>query len=154
MGAPVTKRLERAEAVAPMHDLVENEADTRPAVRTATADGSNFANTLLMVGWDERGGTNDHVVPPRVDPPDLTAPTGELGFQFDRAGVRIPTLAVSANIDAQTVVTDTYRNTSLIQTLHKRWNLGPPLTRRDATAPDIAPVLTRSTPRPKRTGPT
>ena len=59
MGAPVTKRLERAEAVAPMHDLVDNEADTRPPVRTATADGSNLANTLLMVGWDERGGTYD-----------------------------------------------------------------------------------------------
>jgi phospholipase C len=119
------------------------------AVRTATADGSNFANTLLMVGWDEHGGTFDHVVPPRVDPPDLATPTGELGFQFDRAGVRIPTLAVSAYIDAQTVVTDSYRNTSMIRTLRERWNLGPPLTRRDATAPDIAPVLTRSTPRPQ-----
>ena len=123
------------------------------AVRTASGDGSNFANTLLMVGWDEHGGTFDHVVPPRVDPPDRAAPTGELGFSFDRAGVRIPTLAVSAYIDAQTVVTDSYRNTSMIRTLRERWNLGPPLTRRDATAPDIAPVLTRSAPRPQEDWP-
>jgi len=61
------------------------------------------------------------------------------------------TMAGVANTAA--VVTDTYRNTSLIRTLRERWNLAPPLTRRDATAPDIAPVLTRSTPRPKRTGP-
>jgi hypothetical protein len=56
---------------------------------------------------------------------------------------------VSAHIDAQTVVTDSYRNTSMIRTLRERWNLGPPLTQRDATAPDIAPVLTRTTPRPQ-----
>jgi phospholipase C len=105
-----------------------------------------------MVGWDEHGGTYDHVVPPRVDPPDPAAPVGQLGFGFDRAGVRIPTVAVSAYVDAATVVTDPYRNTSMIRTLRERWNLGPPLTRRDATAADIAPVLTRPTPRPRRTG--
>lgn len=114
---------------------------------SSTLEGSNFANTLLMVGWDEHGGTYDHVVPPRVDPPDPAAPVGQLGFGFDRAGVRIPTVAVSAYVDAATVVTDPYRNTSMIRTLRERWNLGPPLTRRDATAADIAPVLTRPTPR-------
>jgi phospholipase C len=61
---------------------------------------------------------------------------------------RIPTLAVSAYIDPATVVTGEYRNTSLIATLRERWPLGPPLTARDATAPDVAPVLARSTPRP------
>ena len=40
-----------------------------------------------------------------------------------------------------------YRNTSLIRTLRERFSLGPPLTGRDAIAADIAPVLTRSTPR-------
>jgi phospholipase C len=71
-----------------------------------------------------------------------------MGFRFDRAGVRIPTLAVSAYIDPQTVITSGYRNTSLIATLRTRWKLGPPLTARDATAPSITPVLTRATPRP------
>jgi hypothetical protein len=61
--------------------------------------------------------------------------------------IRIPTLAVSAYIDPSTVVTSGYRNTSLIRTLRERWPLGPPLTARDATAPDIAAVLTRATPR-------
>ena len=124
------------------------------AVRASTSDGSSFANTLLMVGWDEHGGNYDHAVPPRVDPPDPTAPAGQMGFRFDRVGVRIPTLAVSAYIDAKTVVTDPYRNTSMIRTLRERWNLDPPLTARDATAPDIAPVLTRSTGGRKRIGPT
>ena len=118
------------------------------AVRaSATAGGSNFANTLFMVAFDEHGGTFDHVVPPRVDPPDPAAPAGQMGFRFDRAGIRIPTLAVSAYIDPQTVINSGYRNTSLIATLRDRWDLGPPLTARDATAPSIAPVLTRATPR-------
>jgi phospholipase C len=76
-----------------------------------------------------------------------------MGFRFDRSGVRIPTLAVSAYIDPRTVVTGEYRNTSLIRTLRERFSLGPPLTGRDAVAADIAPVLTRSTPRPQEDWP-
>ena len=71
----------------------------------------------------------------------------------DRAGIRIPTLAVSAYIDPGTVVTSEYRNISLIRTLRERWPLGPPLTARDVTAADIAPVLARSTPRPQEDWP-
>ncbi|MEU9134842.1 alkaline phosphatase family protein [Streptomyces sp. NPDC048404] len=118
------------------------------AVRASSnTEGSHFANTLFLVAFDEHGGTYDHVPPPRVDPPDPAGPAGQMGFRFDRAGIRIPTLAVSAYIDPRTVVSDPYRNTSLITTLRDRWPLGPPLTARDATAPGIAPVLTRTTPR-------
>ena len=38
-----------------------------------------------------------------------------------------------------------YRNTSLIRTPRERWPSDRPLTGRDATAADIAPVLTRAT---------
>ncbi len=115
--------------------------------RSSTAGGSNFANTLFLVAFDEHGGTYDHVPPPRVPPPNPTAPTGQMGFRFDRSGIRIPTLAISAYIDPRTVVTGEYRNTSLIRTLRERFCLGPPLTGRDAVAADIAPILTRDTPR-------
>ncbi|MER5380114.1 alkaline phosphatase family protein [Streptomyces sp. NPDC002688] len=124
------------------------------AVRASSSTGgSHFANTLFLVAFDEHGGTYDHVPPPRVDPPDPTAPAGQMGFRFDRAGVRIPTLAVSAYIDPRTVMSGPYRNTSLIATLRDRWPLGPPLTARDATAPSVAPVLTRATPRPQEDWP-
>jgi phospholipase C len=117
------------------------------AVRTSSSgeDRSNFANTLLLVGFDAHGGTYDHVVPPRVHPPDARA--GQMGFRFDRAGLRVPAVAVSAYIEPRTVVTTEYGNTSIIRTLRGRWPLGPPLTARDATASDIAPILARSTPR-------
>jgi phospholipase C len=120
------------------------------AIRASKApSGSNFANTLFLVAFDEHGGTYDHVPPPKAPPPDPDAPAGQMGFRFDRSGIRIPTLAVSAYIDPRTVVNDEYRNTSLIRTLRERFSLGPPLTGRDAIAADIAPVLTRDTPRPQ-----
>jgi phospholipase C len=118
------------------------------AVRTSsTPDGSNFANTLLLVAFDEHGGTYDHIPPPPAPPPDPASPAGQMGFRFDRSGIRIPTLAISAYIDPRTVINAEYGNTSLIRTLRERWPLGAPLTARDATARDIGPILTRETPR-------
>jgi len=120
---------------------------------SSTPGGSNFANTLFMVSFDEHGGNYDHVPPPRVPSPDPAAPAGQMGFRFDRSGIRIPTLAVSAYIEPRTVVNAEYRNTSVIRTLRERWSLGGPLTGRDAIAADIAPVLGRETPRPQEDWP-
>ncbi len=110
---------------------------------------SNWANTLLLVTFDEHGGIFDHVPPPKVPPPE--APTGkeEEGFRFDRSGVRVPAIAISAWVDEGTVVNEEYRHTSVVRTLRERWALGDPLTQRDASARDIAPVLSRTAPRPR-----
>jgi phospholipase C len=119
------------------------------AVRTSSsASGSNYLNTLLLVTFDEAGGTYDHVAPPAAPPPDSSAPPGQMGFTFDRSGQRVPAIAISAWIPAQRVVSEEYRHTSLIRTLRERWSLGPPLTARDAVAADIAPILSLDTPRP------
>jgi phospholipase C len=41
------------------------------AYRSATsASGANVWNTALLIGWDEPGGTYDHVAPGPVPPPD------------------------------------------------------------------------------------
>jgi phospholipase C len=115
---------------------------------SATPGGSNFCNTLLMVNFDEHGGTYDHIPPPPVPPPVPSAPAGQMGFAFDRSGVRVPAIAISAWIPERVVVTSDYRNTSVLRTLRERWRLGDPLTARDAVAPDIAPVLSLAAPRP------
>jgi phospholipase C len=118
------------------------------AVRTSTsAGGSNVYNTLLMINFDEHGGTYDHVAPPPVPSPDPAAPAGQYGFTFDRSGVRVPAIAISPWIPQRTVVNDEYRHTSLVRTLRERWSLGAPLTARDASAPDLAALLSLDTPR-------
>jgi len=118
------------------------------AVRSSSSDrGSNAFNTLLMVNFDEHGGTYDHVVPPLVPPPDPSAPVGQMGFSFKRSGIRVPAVAISPWIAERTVVNDEYRHTSVIRTLRERWSLGAPLTGRDAIARDIDPVLSLTDPR-------
>ena len=70
--------------------------DIYDAIRTsATPDGSNAINTLLLITFDEHGGCYDHVPPPMATPPD-NAGAGEMGFEFDRLGCRVPAIAVSA----------------------------------------------------------
>ena len=117
-------------------------AQVYDAIRSSNSStGSNYLNTLLLVTFDEAGGTYDHVPPPSAPPPTASAPPGQMGFTFDRLGVRVPAIAISAWIPEQRVVTDEYRHTSLIRTLRERWSLGAPLTARDASALDIAPIL-------------
>jgi phospholipase C len=100
-----------------------------------------------MVTFDEHGGTYDHVPPPPVAPPDPAAPAGQMGFAFDRSGLRVPAIAISAWIPERTVVHDEYRHTSVIRTLRDRWQLGAPLTARDGAARGIAPLLSLEIPR-------
>ncbi len=118
------------------------------AVRSADASaGSNALNTLLFVGFDEPGGTYDHVAPGAVPPPDPGAPPGQFGFAFDRSGYRVPAVIVSPWIEEGSVYTDEYRHTSMLATLREVWDLGPPFTARDASARTFHQLLRRATPR-------
>jgi phospholipase C len=116
----------------------------------ALRNGPRWNQTLLIVTYDEHGGCYDHVAPPtNAVPPD--ASIGEFGFDFKRFGPRVPTLLVSPLIAAGTVFrvpagSVPLDHTSILKTVERRWNL-PPLTARDAAAPDAAAVLTLTQPR-------
>ncbi len=135
---PPSSLLGGEDLLARIYDAVRNSASER---------GSNAWNTLLLITFDEHGGTYDHVPPPLVPAPVSGAPPGQLGFGFDRSGLRVPAIAVSPWIPARTVVTSQYRHTSVITTLRRRWRLGDPMTGRDTVAADIAPVLSLEVPR-------
>ncbi len=107
--------------------------------------GVNVWNTALLIGWDEPGGTYDHVPPGPVPPPDKSAAPGELGFRFERSGYRVPAILVSPWVEPGSVYNEEYRHTSLIATLRKVWGLGEPLTERDAIGAHLRPVV-----RPRR----
>jgi phospholipase C len=102
---------------------------------------------LLIVIFDEHGGLYDHVPPPAAVPPSRESTTP---FNFDRYGVRVPAVIVSPYIEKGLVfrppAQTPFDHTSVIATLRKRFALGPPLTARDAAAPDLAAALTLSEP--------
>jgi phospholipase C len=124
------------------------------AYRSATSHtGANIWNTALLIGWDEPGGTYDHVPPGPVPPPDPDAPAGEFGFTFDRSGYRVPAIIVSPWVESGSVYNEEYRHTSLIATLRKVWSLGEPLTGRDAIARTFEKVFTLDQPRDPSTWP-
>jgi phospholipase C len=119
-------------------------------VYEAVRNGPGWAQTLLVITYDEHGGCYDHVPPPAgATPPDNTA--GEFSFDFTRFGVRVPTVLISPLIAPGIV----YRapdggtpldHTSVLKTVQQRWGL-PALTKRDAAAPSVASVLTLAEPR-------
>jgi phospholipase C len=133
----------------PNYDVALGEQfihDVYEAVRT----GPGWAQTLLVVTYDEHGGCYDHVPPPSgAVPPDNSA--GEFGFDFTRFGVRVPAVLVSPLIEAGTVFRapaggPPLDHTSILKTIQERWGL-PSLTARDAAAPGFGDVLTLATPR-------
>jgi phospholipase C len=124
------------------------------AIKTAdSTDGSNAYNTTFFIGWDEPGGTYDHLPPGPVPPPDSTASPGQCDFKFDRSGYRVPAIIVSPWIEEGTVVNDEYRHTSTLATLRKVWGLGAAFTARDAAARAFDHLLSRDTPRDPATWP-
>ena len=115
--------------------------------------GTTVWNTALLIGWDEPGGTYDHVPPPAVPSPDKASSPGEFGFGFDRSGYRTPAVIVSPWVAEGEVFTEEHRHTSLIATLREQWGLGDPLTARDAAARTFSSVFTLDTPRDPKTWP-
>jgi phospholipase C len=120
--------------------------------RSESPKGSNAMNTLLLITFDEHGGTYDHVVPPTATPPTVDAEPGEMGFTFDRLGCRVPAIAVSAYTRGNTIIHDEMHHGSVAATLARLHGLRP-LTRRDAGANDLFSVVNLQEPRDPRTWP-
>jgi len=122
------------------------------AVRTSnSAQGNNWSNTLLIITHDEHGGCFDHVPPPPAVPPGGFS-RQEDGFQFDRLGVRVPMVMVSAYVAPGTIVNAPFDHTAFSKTMSTRWSV-PTLTARDAAAPDFSQVFTSGRSRPASTWP-
>lgn len=122
------------------------------AIRASAADGSNALNTMLLITFDEHGGTYDHVPPPRAQPPDGGEP-GEMGFRFTRLGCRVPAIAVSAWTRRNTIIHDEMHHGSLAATLSRLHGLAP-LTRRDEEATPIFNAVNLDQARDPSTWPT
>lgn len=149
MHPPLTFTI-KGETIDPIYDTRAGEVllhDVYSAIRDSESPtGSNAMNTTLLVTFDEHGGTYDHVPPPAAVPPQDLGDT-ECGFPFDRLGVRVPTIAISAHTRAGTVINEEMHHGAVIATLCRKHGLEP-LTARDESARDIANAFNLSTPRP------
>jgi phospholipase C len=141
----------------PPHNILAGEqlvADTYNALR----QGPGWERTLFVITFDEHGGCYDHSPPPKAVPP---GPPYTAGFTYDRYGVRVPAVVISPYVPAGSIVRPPaplpdkpaypFDHTSLIATLQRRFDLGPPMTLRVASAPDLSSAL--SLERPDNKGP-
>lgn len=139
----------------PPHDIALGE-QLIAAVYNALRASPAWPRTLLIVTYDEHGGCYDHAPPPAAPPPGplATARAAVGQFTFDRYGVRVPAVLASPWIAPGTILRSAadglpadgppypFDHTTIIATLRARFDLGPPLTGRDAAAPSVEAALT------------
>jgi phospholipase C len=101
---------------------------------------------VLVVTFDEHGGFFDHVAPPPAPPPGDGAIDHTHDFQFDRLGVRVPTLLISPLIRRNVVDHTQFDHTSVLASVERLFNLDS-LTARDAAAQDFLHLFTEVEPR-------
>lgn len=94
----------------PDHDVQAGELFIAEVYMRIKRNPKLWANTALLIVYDEHGGIYDHVVPPNCAPDNFAAPANSTGtgreFKFDRLGVRVPAILVSPWIPKNTVVSD------------------------------------------------
>lgn len=85
----------------PSHDIAQGQKLIKEVYETLRA-GPQWNNMLLLVTYDEHGGFYDHVPTPLtgVPNPDGIKGPAPYNFNFDRLGVRVPTIAISPWINA------------------------------------------------------
>lgn len=129
----------------PSHDVGEGQKLLK-GVYEAMRASPQWEESLLIVTYDEHGGFHDHVPTPLdgvPSPDNITGPEPWL-FEFDRLGVRVPTIMVSPWIEKGTVVheptngptpTSHYEASSVAATVRRLFGMKEgPLTKRDAWA--------------------
>jgi phospholipase C len=102
-------------------------------------------SSLLLVTWDEHGGFFDRARPPAARPPaddqslNHSRASQPRNFAFDRLGPRVPALLVSPwlpiGLGSQVFAGQAFEHSSIVRTVRETFQLGEPLTQRDASAP-------------------
>lgn len=125
----------------PLNDIREGEKLIKLVYETLRSS-TYWERVMLIITFDEHGGFYDHVPPPAAVPTgdDATYANPAHNFDFDRLGIRIPTIVVSAYTPKGLVIGSdpnnpktTFDHGSVLATVEKCFGL-PELTARDKTA--------------------
>jgi phospholipase C len=102
-------------------DVIAGEVHTVSLI-DAVRNGPQWADTAIIVTYDENGGFWDHVTPPTGD-------------RFG-PGTRVPTLVISPLARKGFIDATTYDSASILSLIEHRYGLEP-LAARDAVAADM-----------------
>ena len=130
-------------------------------IYTAIRNSPDWDKILLLIVFDEHGGCYDHVCPPTskdcafaISPDGVSIPPdqpGGTGFSFDRLGVRVPAILISAYTTPGTILNRTFDHTSALSTVVNCFGLPiGKLGKRQAAAPDVSEGLSLPDPRQDR----
>ena len=102
----------------PDHHVAEGERFIASIYMAIKSNPALWANTALLVTYDEHGGIFDHVPPPAPDGVDgFEAPKEKTGtgqpFTFDRLGVRVPAILISPWVKKGLVVNEIFEHASI-----------------------------------------
>lgn len=146
----------------PPHNVSEGEALIAEVYNRLRANEKLWANTMLIVTFDEGVGLFDHVKPPKaVDPAPPGKPYQTFGQKqyksnpFERYGTRVGCVVASPFIPKGTVIrpkdpeSPPFDHTSIIKTVQELFvvnsanskGIYKPLTLRDKHAPSLVPHL-------------
>lgn len=108
------------------------------------------ASSVLLITWDEHGGFFDHVAPPAAVPPGDSAGNHRRAkfprdCKFDTLGPRVPALLLSPwlpqGLGSAVFPGQVFDHASIVASLRETFNLGAPLTQRDASSPSWQSAL-------------
>jgi len=119
------------------HADVRNGQAFLNQIYQAVTTSPNWANTVLVINYDEWGGFYDHVAPP-VRP--VPAADQAAGDTEGRLGFRTPCLVISPRARRAHIAHADYDHTSVLKMIETRWGLAP-LSVRDANANNLMDVL-------------
>jgi phospholipase C len=124
-------------------------------VYNALTGSPGWADTLLLIVYDEHGGIFDHVFPPSVSPNAANAGLPDVqhsvnpSFDFRRLGVRVPAVFISPRISNRVIKGENFEHSSIVATVRKMFCKSKvPFNWREAQAPTFEGVLDLDTPRP------
>jgi phospholipase C len=128
-----------AENEHPGYASESNGSDHLVELLKSIEESSCAKDTLVIVAYDENGGTWDHVSPPGLGGPDSA-------HDIWGPGTRIPSLIISPFLRGDFVVDHTaHDTTSILATIEHRFNLAP-VASRDARVRDLSSVYLAKSP--------
>ncbi len=138
-----------AEDQHPDHNVWAGESFLRKVYEAVTMNEEVWNSSLLVITYDEHGGTYDHVPPPAtVNPDDKNC--SDPPFDFTRLGVRVPALLISPLVEKGRIDHTQYDHSSIVATARKLllpdWE-NHFLTKRDRQANTFDGCITLAAPR-------